>query len=137
MDYKYTYSGNLELYYETGFEGCHSVTLHDDRGITKGPSFNNNSQKWDGPEMDFHNLGWSVFFRGGEYLKVFEDGKVIWEGTLTKSRHKLMKIKYALSFIPEEVDTAIWVEWLKKELRAEISTNQPVLAEEKNGTTSS
>ena len=128
---KYKYSGNLEFYYETGFEGCQAVILHDDRGITKSPDFNNETGKWDGPLKEFKSLGWAVFLKGGEYLKVFENDKIIWEGSLTKSRVKMAKMNYSLSFIPEEVDTQTWVDWFTRELHAEISTNISALAEEK------
>lgn len=129
-NYAYTYKGNLEFYFETGFE-CSAVILHDDRGLHKSPSFNNATQNFDGPEMEFKSISWATFIHGGEFLRVFKDGQVLWEGTLTKDRLKMVNTNFVLSFIPKEVPFDTWVSWFEGELRAEIMTDTPVLADDK------
>jgi len=128
-NYLYHYIGNLEFYHETGME-CLAPILHDNRGITKAPSFNNGTKKWDGPEMEYKSLSWSVWFNGGEYLKVYnEDNSVLWEGPLTKDRFKMIEKKYNYAFLPKEISFEVWYSWFCKELKAEVFTNKPVTAE--------
>lgn len=124
-----TYKGNLELYYETGMEGCHAPILHDDRGIYKAPGYNKDTKKWDGPDEEFHSFNWTMWFKGGEHLKVFENNKIIFDGIVTKDRQKIRDFKYALGFIPKEVEILEWLRWFQHELRAEILTDELVDAE--------
>jgi len=130
VEYKYTYSGTLELYYETGMEGQASI-VHDDRGCFEAPSWNNETRKEDGPNQIYKSLEWGSFIRGGEYLKVFgEDKKVIWEGILFRDTEACASRDYSYHFLPMMIPYEDWVKWCHKEYRAEIQTNEPVLAED-------
>jgi len=115
------YVGNLEPYYETGFEGCHMIMLHDDRGLRPGP-------KWDNPAetMNYHSLEWAVVFDKKGYFKanIFDkEGKLVYEGKLTMDRKKVAETQYRASFIPQEIDTKTWFKYVREEYRAEIYTN--------------
>lgn len=116
LNYNHTYSGNLEFFTEQGMEGRQACILHDDRGLnSKG----------------FKNLSWAVFIKGGEYLKVFENDKVIWEGLVIRNYEKVLDkdfIRY--SILPYGVDQDVWEKWFNKQYKAEISTLKPVLAED-------
>lgn len=118
------YIGTIESYFETGMENF-GVIIHDDRGITKGRAFNNETKLWDGPEMDFKDLGWAIFLNNKKcFIKVFENGVVIYSGPLTNSKSKLAKANYAVSFLPEEVEQHIFLDWVKRELKVELYTNE-------------
>lgn len=112
------YSGNLELYFETGMEqmGC---IFHDDRGLH-------------GENKQFKSLEWAHFF--GKYyeyaIRIFKkDGSIAYEGSLTLDRHKLAKASYSFSFLPEEMPAHEWVEFCDQEHRAVLYTNDVTLAE--------
>lgn len=137
MEFKYTYSGKLELYFETGME-CQACGLHDDRGIHKSPSFNNETKKWDGPEQEYHSIEWLHFFASAkqnpQHLTVFnKDGMVIFEGMITRDRYKIAERKYAWDFLPKEVEEVTWLYWMHHELKAVVKTNHPVWAEDFEG----
>jgi len=132
VEHEYTYSGTLEFYFETGMEGLAS-TLHDDRGWHEEHDFNNETKKWDGPLTKFKSLEWSVFLKGGEYLKVFDkENNIIWEGLLLKDVLKMKEKGYSFHFLPKDISFEDWSVWCRDEYRAEVSTNNPVLAEDKN-----
>jgi len=129
VEYDYTYTGTLEFFFETGMEGLASI-LHDDRGWYEKPSWNNETKKEDGPVARYKSLEWSTFIRGGEYLTVYDkDDKVIWEGLLLRDTEACAKQDYRLHFLPQRISYEDWVEWCQKEYKAEILTNEPVLAE--------
>ena len=109
----------------------HAVILHDDRGNRPGPSFNNETKKYDGPEMVYKSLEWAHFFqprRAYQHLTVYDGDKVLFEGELTVARPQ--RNKYPISFKPDQIDEETWVDWLKREVRAKIVTDRPVLAED-------
>jgi len=127
----YTYKGILELYYETGYEGCYAVILHDDRGNYQSPGFNNATKKWDGPLENFRSLEWSVFMRGGETATIWSPrGHILYKGPLTKDKSKLIEMNYRIAFAPKELSIKRWMKYLTKEYKAEIVTEEPVLAED-------
>ncbi len=129
VSYKYKYSGTLEFYHETGME-CQASIVHDDRGWREEPDFNNSSKKWDGPLKKFKSLEWGVFLKGGEYLKVFKDKKIIWEGILIRDILKIKEKAYYYGFIPKGIAFEDWCLWCYNEYQVEVSTNTPVLAED-------
>jgi len=130
VEYDHTYSGTLEFYFETGMEGV-SSNLHDDRGWHESPSWNPETKQMDGPPEKYKSLSWSVFIRGGEYLKVFDkEGAVIWEGLLLRDTAPEGKQIYNHHFLPQGIPTEDWYKWCQEEYRAEIQTNEPVLAED-------
>lgn len=115
------YVGTLEAYYETGMEGCHLIMLHDDRGLRPGP-------KWDNPAeiMNYHSLEWAVVFDKKGYFaaNIYDkEGNLVYEGKLTMDRQKVIKAKHQASFIPKEIPTKTWFEYVRKEYKAEIFTN--------------
>jgi len=129
ISYDHHYSGTLEFYFETGMEGLAS-TLHDDRGWHEEHAFNNDTKEWDGPLTKFKSLEWSVFMKGGEYLTVFDkDHQVIWEGLLLRDIKAVKDKQYRHHFLPQNIPYEDWVKWCQKEYRAEIQTNEPVLAD--------
>jgi hypothetical protein len=132
-NYKYTYEGNLELYYETGLEGLACI-LHDDRGIFKSESYNPNTGKWDGPLEDMRSIEWTLWFKGGEYIKIFnpKNDSVIYEGSLTKNFEEMRRQQFGFTFIPQEIKTEDWLIWCQKEYRAIVQSDLPVLAEQDN-----
>ena len=129
----YKYSGTLETYFETGFEQL-AIIVHDDRGLTRGHSFNNKTKEWDGPMQDFKSLEWAIFLDSHHvyHLKVFDKDLVTWEGIITQDREKLIDHKFNYSFLPMEIEVATWLDWCKREVHVELSTNKKVLAEDKN-----
>ena len=133
VEYDYTYSGTLEFYFETGMEGLAS-TLHDDRGCYEKPSWNNETKTNDGPPMECKSLEWSTFLSGGEYLTVFDgEGDVIlWEGLLLRDLEATADTGYRHHFLPQRIPYKDWIKWCQKEYRAEILTNEPVLAEKED-----
>jgi len=132
VEYDYTYSGTLEFYFETGMEGLAS-TLHDDRGWHESPSWNNETKKNDGPLERYKSLEWSIFMRGGEYLTVFDkDDSVLWEGLLLRDTEATKDKDYRHHFLPQRIPYVDWVKWCQGEYRAEIQTNEPVLAEQED-----
>ena len=84
--HKYIYSGTLEFYHETGME-CVASIVHDNRGIHYGTDLSGN-------KTQFKSLSWSVFISGGEYLKVFKDSSIIWEGLLLKDAKTIKEKNY-------------------------------------------
>lgn len=111
----YTYKGNLELYYETGFEGTHACILHDDRGII---------------DNKYHSLEWSVWFKDGDYLTVFDkDNSILWKSELVNNKKLILEHKCIIDYIPMGVDLKEWIRWFKEELKAEVITPNPVLAQ--------
>lgn len=127
------YVGNFEYYYETGME-CNGCIFHDNRGLSKGPSFNNDTKKWDGPEQDFKSLGWAIFFskRHKYQVKIFKtDGSLFYEGILTQDIEKMRKTKYTISFMPKELTETQWFEVCQFEYKGEIITDDIVDAEKK------
>jgi hypothetical protein len=131
--YKYTYIGNLELYHETGMEALGCI-LHDDRGTFQSESYNPNTGKWDGPLEDMRSVEWTLWFRGGERIKVLnpEDHSVVYEGLLTKNQNEMIRQNFSFTFIPSEIKTEDWLIWCQKEYRAIVESNLPVLAEQDN-----
>jgi len=130
LEYEYTYSGTLEFYFETGMEGL-SSNLHDDRGWHESPSWNNETQKQDGPVEKYKSLEWSVFLRGGEYLTIFDkEDKVLWEGLLLRDTKACADKDYRHHFLPQRIPYKDWLKWCQEEFRAEVNTNEPVLAED-------
>ena len=129
MSFEHTYEGTLEFYFETGMEG-HVSTLHDDRGWHESPSWQNKTKKFDGPLEKFKSLEWSTFLKSGEYLEVFENDKIIWEGLLISDIVKMGEKSYSYHFLPLGIDFDLWVKWCLKEYRAKVYTNTPVLAED-------
>jgi len=129
VEYTHTYKGTLEFYFETGMEGM-SSNLHDDRGWHESPEFNNDTKKWDGPLTKFKSLEWSVFLRGGEYLTVFDkEDTIVWEGLLLRDTEACAARDYSLHFLPQRIPYGDWVKWCQEEYKAEVNTNEPVLAE--------
>ena len=129
VEYKHAYKGTLDFYFETGMEGL-SSNLHDDRGWRESPSWNNETQKKDGPVTKSKSLEWLVFMEGGEYLIVFDkDDNIIWEGILFKDIDAMKEKKYRHHFLPKDISYEDWFKWCDEEYRAEILTNVPVLAE--------
>lgn len=127
-DFKYKYSGNLELYYETGFEGMHAVILHDDRGNHVGPKYDNPNET-----MTYKSLSWAHFFskRDPIYLVVQDpDGKEIFRGHVYNDRQKLHQTDYHISFAPVQVELKDWMSWVLNEYRATVFTDDPVLSED-------
>lgn len=125
IEYPYTYSGNLETYYETGYEGMSAVILSDDRGNHEAP-------KWDNPKemMTYKSLEWAHFFdkHATQYLQVFDpDGKEIYNGPITLDRKKLSDLDFRLSFVPKEVPVADWITWITKEYKATVWSDKPAL----------
>jgi len=133
VSYDHTYTGTLEFYFETGMEGV-SCNVHDDRGWHESPSWNNETKKMDGPNESYKSLEWSVFIRGGEYLTIFGDKEeIIWEGILFRDTNPSKdKHHYHHHFLPLDISYADWFKWCNKEYRAEIQTNEPVLAEQED-----
>jgi len=130
VEHAYTYSGTLEFYFETGMEGLASI-LHDDRGWREEPSWDNKTQKNDGPLKKCKSLEWCTFMRGGEYLTVFdEEGSVLWEGLLFRDTEATKDKDYRHHFLPQRIPYEDWAKWCREEYRAEIQTNAPVLAED-------
>lgn len=128
IEYPYTYSGNLETYYETGYEGMSAAILSDDRGNHEAP-------KWDNPKemMTYKSLEWAHFFdkHAAQHLQVRgPDGKEVFNGVVTQDRHKVVEFDYKLSFIPKEVSIDDWIIWLTKEYKAVVRTNRPALAQD-------
>lgn len=126
--FDYEYTGNLEFYYETGFESVASI-LHDDRGID---------------EKGYKSLSWAVFFNPGDYLQVFKDDKenedeVVWEGLLIRDFEKL---KDHIELNPDksvqnhcffqDITEEQWVDWFSNNYRAKVFTTRPVLAQDDN-----
>lgn len=127
---KYKYTGNLEFYYETGFEH-NAIILHDNRGLKKSPGFNNVTKKWDGPIETFKSIEWAVFLRGGEFITVWNpENKIVYKGFISKDRLKLAEHNYVYGFLPEEIDANDWLLWCQNQYKAEIETNEPVYAED-------
>ena len=103
---QYTYTGKLESYCETGYEGHHVALLQDNRGID---------------EKGMYDLKWASNIRSGDYLKVFKkDGSVEWEGFVTKDRRG--PGPYPIDFVPKEVDVDKWFRWLAEEREAVLTT---------------
>ena len=119
------YEGILELYYETGMEGCHAVIFHDDRGNHEGPHWDTKNKP--NEKFMYRSLAWSIWF--GQRLCLYnirifnKRNKVVYEGPLTKDKRAIAKFKYRLSFIPKEISLKRWLTILKKEYRAELYTN--------------
>jgi len=101
------YVGNLETYWETGYEDTHLAMLHDDRGLH-------------GEDNKYHSLSWAYTFNNGDVLIVYDkEGKEVeWEGKITKDRAKTW-VGF-LSFYPEEVAKETWELWFKEERRAKV-----------------
>lgn len=131
IKYSHKYSGNLEFYHESGMEQMACI-LHDDRGIYKSPGFNNDTKKWDGPVEDFKSLEWTVWFKGGEYIKIThpETNEVVFEGKITKNIDLIRQKNYNFSFLPSEIKYEEWLSWCQHEYKAEVQTNNPVLADD-------
>jgi len=115
------FSGTLETYFETGME-CLGFILHDDRGITNSPSFNNSTKKWDGPIQEFHSIDWTIWLdKKGQKIEVYgEDGSIEYTGDLTLNRQALAKFGYRHSFIPNEVDFDTWCKWFARKAKAKV-----------------
>lgn len=126
------YEGELLLYHETGMEGI-EFALHDSRGVKIKRDFNNESGKWDGPERQFNSIEWTHFISDGDHIKVFEkDGSVAFEGRLTRDREKMAKARpYRIFFAPREIELKEWARYFNENLKAQIWSERPVLAEEK------
>jgi len=132
LNYEYSYSGTLEFYFETGMEGL-SSNVHDDRGWHESPSWNNDTQKNDGPVEKYKSLEWSVFLKGGEYLTILDkEEKIIWEGLLLRDTEACAAKGYRHHFLPQRIPYEDWVKWCKEEYRAVVDTNEPVLAEQED-----
>lgn len=137
MDKKsYTYSGNLELYWEQGFEGHDCVILHDDRGLHTGPTFNNETKKWDGPPMQYKNICWAHFFdvKSNDHLTVYDKyGQVIYEGRVSQAKRSMNYISdhHSISFIPDQIKKEDWLHWITQEFRAKVVTSKPCIMDEK------
>jgi hypothetical protein len=125
----YRYEGKLELFYEQGME-CLMPALHDNRGIRKSPSFNNETKKCDGPEQEFHSIEWLLDFKGGEYIEVFDTNDIVlYSGSLTKDKKEIIKHSYNYSFIPKEIDFLTWHSWCSQNFKAVIFTNKLIDAQ--------
>jgi hypothetical protein len=130
-----TYVGNLELYDEQGMESQAPI-LHDDRGLSKGPSWNDKTKKFDGPDMEYKDISWAIFLMKGAYTyhaKIFKkNGSIKYEGPLTFSLEKLKTNNYRISFFPKELTKDDWLMICMAELRCELTTNQFTYKEEKD-----
>jgi hypothetical protein len=125
--FKNKYYGSLETYFETGFESM-AIIVHDYRGLSRGPSFNNESRKWDGPEQNFKTLKWAIFLKGINYIRVMRgDGSVEWEGFISDSLEKRKKDGFRSGFLPAEVENDVWKRWTSKEVKVELFTNDLVM----------
>lgn len=130
--FKYTYSGNLATYYETGYEGMSAAILEDNRGDHEGPHHDKDKAAA-GEMFTYKSLEWAHFFdkHAVQHLQVFDpEGKEIYNGPISMDRHKVAAFDYRLSFIPREVDTKEWVVWLTKEYKAVIQTDRPALVDD-------
>lgn len=109
------YYGTLETYFETGME-CLGFILHDNRGLHRAPSFDNETKDYTGPEQEYHSLEWTIFFdKTPQYIEVYEDdGSVLYKGSLTLDRAKMRETGYRYSFIPKEVPLQAWFGWFSQ-----------------------
>jgi hypothetical protein len=114
LKYNHVYEGDLEFYFETGFESLASI-LCDDRGVDS---------------QGFKTLNWAVFFNGGEFLQVYKKNKLIWEGVLVRDFKRIMNPKRKHTFTPfVGISDKKWIEWFKEGHRGVVSTLKPVFAE--------
>lgn len=114
------FEGILETYTEMGFEGAFALVVQDFRGITKGPSFNNVTNNWDGPEQDLHDLKWMASIKEGDTLVVFDkEGKNIeWISKIFNDRKEMAYHEYKVSIIPIGVQYQTWISWFKDRRKA-------------------
>lgn len=113
------YSGQLEIYFETGME-CLATIFHDNRGLG-GSNPNDNGRQ-------FHSLAQTIWF-GNKMaiytIRVFDtQDNLVYEGSLKKDKYKIVRNKYQYSFLPAEVAEKDWLDWCRKEYRAELYTNE-------------
>lgn len=81
QSYKYKYSGCLMTFTEAGGRAEKIPILMDNRYIQKNQDGSVEKKAWD----------WSIVIVGSEYLKVFKDNSIIWQGKLIKDLSLLMK----------------------------------------------
>lgn len=117
--YKHSYEGSLSFYWETGFEGSMASIVEDDRGLH---------------EDGFHrSLSWAVFIQGGEYLEVYNDEKIVWEGILIRDFERIFNKDRKPYFMGYGIEDKQWEDWFGSNeplYRGKIYTNKPVLAED-------
>lgn len=110
--------GILTTYYETGMEGTTGLVLQDKEHITPNVNYDpNDSSK--GPAF-WHGYEGLYFLQDGDYLKVFENDKVIFEGELHKDKKAMADGGYQVSLMIKGVEKAEWYRWFKNELRAQL-----------------
>lgn len=128
FSHKFQYCGTLEFYFETGMEGLASI-VHDHRGWKEEHSWNNETKENDGPLKEYKSLEWAVFLRGGEFLRVYKNDILLWEGLLFRDALAMKNKHYSYHFLPLDISFEDWLTWCKEEYFVEVFTNEPVLAE--------
>jgi len=113
LSYEFEYKGIIEFYFETGMEGYASI-VHDDRGNTKVNG------------KTLRTLKWAVFLNGGEYIKIYKEDDIVFQGVLLKDIPLMMEKEYLFHFLPKNIEFKEWVKYCNKEYRVELYTNEDI-----------
>jgi hypothetical protein len=121
------FEGHLDVHTE---QGCGmSVILQDNRGIRPNPDYDPKATTYPQCVPAWHSLSYSVFFRGGEEIEVYnDDGSVEFRGTITRDRKAMSQNNYL--FMPKEVTSAKLIQWINEKRKAKVWSQDPPIAED-------
>jgi hypothetical protein len=124
-EYKYTYCGTLEMYYEQGVGGM--PILHDNRGCTiVKDTFSHRGLEIDSLRKD---IRYAYFFEKEKvYITVYghDKGEILFDGVLNPDSKSSRQERV---WLPKEIDKNAWYRYLHEENHAVLKCNKPALFE--------